>query len=256
MRRDLLVGGVVAALFGITLAQLGFFNAERFAFGLRNLGRFSQELVPPDIGVVPVAIRALGETIQMAFAGTLLGFLLALPLSVLGSTLLFPMPVIALVRFALAVVRTVPSLLWGLLFVIIVGLGPLAGTLALAVYTLGYLAKLYAEFFDGTDLEIVEAIRGVGANKVQIARFVLWPENVNEVLSQLLFLFEYNIRASTILGFVGAGGIGFYIQVYVQTLEYQRLATLLLLILAVVVGMDLFSAWVRRRYLVETSASA
>jgi phosphonate transport system permease protein len=79
---------------------------------------------------------------------------------------------------------------------------------------------------------------------------VLWPESANAVLSQLLFLMEYNVRASAILGFVGAGGIGFYMQVYVQTLDYQRLGTLLLLILGMVVLMDVFSAWLRRRYLV------
>ena len=146
-------------------------------------------------------------------------------------------------------VRTVPSLLWGVLFVILVGLGPLAGTLALAFYTSGYLAKLFAEFFEGTDPEVVEAIRGLGASKAQLVRFVLWPESANAVLSQLLFLMEYNVRASAILGFVGAGGIGFYMQVYLQTLEYRRLATLLLLILGMVVLMDLSSAWVRRRYL-------
>ena len=146
-------------------------------------------------------------------------------------------------------VRTVPSLLWGVLFVILVGLGPLAGTLALAFYTSGYLAKLFAEFFEGTDPEVVEAVRGLGASKAQLARFVLWPESANAVLSQLLFLMEYNVRASAILGFVGAGGIGFYMQVYLQTLEYRRLATLLLLILGMVVLMDLSSAWVRRRYL-------
>ena len=133
-----------------------------------------------------------------------------------------------------------------------VGLGPLAGTFALAFYTVGYLAKLYAEFFEGVDPEIIEAARGVGANRLHLARFVIWPESANSVLSQLLFMFEYNIRASAILGFVGAGGIGFYMQAYLNTLAYQRLATLLLMILALVLAMDLLSTWVRKRYLLSS----
>jgi len=126
-------------------------------------------------------------------------------------------------------VRTIPVLLWAILFVILVGLGPLAGTLGIAVYTVGYLAKIYAELFEGTDPEVLEG--------------------ANVLLSQLLFMLEYNIRASSVLGFVGAGGIGFVMQVYLQTLDYQRLATLLLLILAVVLVMDGISGWLRKHFL-------
>lgn len=251
MKRDLVLTAVIALALAVVLVQLGFFDIERLGQSAQNLLRFSRELVPPDLSVSRLALRALLETVQMAFAGTLLGFLLAVPVGVLGTASLFPLALVLPVRFFVAVIRTVPSLLWGLLFVIVVGLGPLAGMLALAFYTLGYLGKLFAEFFEGTDPEVIEAIRGLGASKTQLARFVIWPESANAVLSQLLFLLEYNVRASTILGFVGAGGVGFYIQVYVQTLEYQRLATLLLLILGMVVAMDFLSAWVRRRYLAE-----
>lgn len=252
MKRDLALSAVIVLLLGLTLGDLGFFDGQRLVRGLRNLLVFSRDNVPPDLGIVRLGLRALLETIQMAFAGTLLGFIMALPLGVLGTATLFRLPVVLPTRLIVAALRTVPSLLWGVLFVIIVGLGPLAGTLALAFYTVGYLAKLFAEFFEGTDPEVVEAVRGLGASKAQLARFVLWPENANAVLSQLLFLMEYNVRASAILGFVGAGGIGFYMQVYLQTLEYQRLTTLLLLILGMVVLMDVFSAWLRRRYLAAT----
>jgi len=188
----------------------------------------------------------------MAFVGTTLGFLLALPLGILGTRILFPRTVVVPARLLMAGIRTIPSLLWAVLLVIVVGLGPLAGTLALAAYTVGYLGKLYAEFFDGVDPEVIEAVRGAGASRLHLARFVLWPESANSVLSQLLFMFEYNIRVSSILGFVGAGGIGFYMYVYVNSLEYQRLATLLALIFLLVLGMDLASAWLRRRYLLRT----
>ena len=119
------------------------------------------------------------------------------------------------------------------------------------MYTIGYLAKLYAEFFDGVDPEVLEAVSGTGASRLQLARFVLWPEAANSVISQLLFMVEYNIRASSILGLVGAGGIGFYIQIYIQTLQYQRLMTVLILLLITVLAMDFISAWIRRRYILR-----
>ncbi|GBD10866.1 Phosphate-import permease protein PhnE [bacterium HR23] len=249
MRRDLLVLGGVALALGVVLGQLGFFNVERLGRGLVNAGRFARDLVPPDGSVLPIAVKALLETVQMAFAGTLLGFLLSLPLGILGARSLFPASLTSVARLVSAGVRTVPVLLWAILFVVIVGLGPLAGTLGIALYTVGYLAKLYAELFEGTDPEVVEAVRGVGASRLHLVRFVVLPEGANAVLAQLLFMLEYNIRASSILGFVGAGGVGFVMQVYLQTLEYQRLATVLLLILGVVLAMDGLSGWVRRRFL-------
>jgi len=249
VRRDSFVFGVCLLVLVALMAELGFFDLQRLADGIENLGTLSKDSVPPDTGILSTVTDALAETIQMAVAGTLLGFFIALPLGLLGTSALNPVAVIAPVRLLVAVLRTIPSLVWAILFVIVVGLGPLAGTLGIAIYTVGYLAKLYAEFFDGVDPEVMEAVSGTGASRLQLARFVLWPESANSVVSQLLFMVEYNIRASTILGFVGAGGIGFYIQVYVQTLQYQRLLTVLLLLLAVVLVMDVISAWVRRRYL-------
>ena len=201
--------------------------------------------------VLPSVAEALVETVQMAVAGTLLGFIVSLPFGFLGTGTLSPPGVIAVVRLIVAITRTIPSLVWAILFVIAVGLGPLAGTLGITVYTVGYLAKLYAEFFDGVDPEVLEAVSGTGASRLQLARFVLWPETANSVISQLLFMVEYNIRASSILGLVGAGGIGFYIQIYVQTLHYQRLLTVLILLLITVLAMDVISAWIRRRYILR-----
>jgi phosphonate transport system permease protein len=253
VRRDLLVMGGIGVALGVVLGQMGFFEGERMGRGLVNAGRFARDLFPPDASVTPTAVKAMLETVQMAFAGTLLGFLLSLPLGVLGVRFLFPRPVTYPARLLSAWVRTVPALLWAILFVIVVGLGPLAGTLGIALYTVGYLSKLYADLFEGTDPEVVEAVRGVGASRLHLVRFVVFPEGANGVLAQLLFMLEYNIRASAILGFVGAGGIGFLLQAYIQTLEYQRLATVLLLLLGVVLGMEALGGWVRRRFLLTPS---
>ena len=249
MRTNLFVTASVALFLGVVLGQLGFFDVARLARGLRNLGILTSEMFPPDVNVLPVAGKALWETAQMSFAGTILGFLISLPLSILGTRYLFSSPVSGLARLVAAGIRTVPVLLWAILFVILVGLGPLAGTLGIAAYTVGYLAKIYAELFEGTDPEVMEAVRSTGASKLHLVRFVVLPEGANAVLTQLLFMLEYNIRASSILGFVGAGGVGFVMQVYLQTLEYRRLATVLLLILLVVLMMDGVGAWLRKRFL-------
>lgn len=249
MRTDLFVMALVAVLLSVVLGQLGFFDAARLTKGLRNLGTLTLEMSSPDASVLPVAGEALWETVQMSFAGTMLGFIVSLPLSILGTRHLFSTPVSNLSRLIAAGIRTVPVLLWAILFVILVGLGPLAGTLGVAAYTVGYLAKIYPELFEGTDPEIMEAVRSTGASRAHLVRFVVLPEGANAILTQLLFMLEYNIRASSILGFVGAGGIGFIMQVYLQTLEYRRLATVLLLILLVVLVMDGLSAWIRKRFL-------
>jgi phosphonate transport system permease protein len=237
------------------LAHLGFFDLERLARGMRNLGILGSEMLPPDVGILPTVGAALWETVEMSFAGTLLGFLASLPLSILGTRRLFSSWISGIARFIAAGIRTIPVLLWAIIFVILVGLGPLAGTLGIAAYTVGYLAKIYADLFEGTDPEIMEAVRSTGASKLQLVRFVILPEAANAVLAQVLFMLEYNIRASSVLGFVGAGGLGFVIQIYLQSLDYQRLATILLLVLVIVLVMDGISAWLRRRYLLAAHTS-
>ncbi|HEU4346139.1 MAG TPA: phosphonate ABC transporter, permease protein PhnE [Candidatus Binatia bacterium] len=249
MNANLRVAAIIAVVLGAVLSHLGFFDAARLLKGLRNVRILTSDMIPPDLSVLPVAGRALWETVEMSFAGTLLGFLASLPLSVLGTRNLFHPLLSRMARFIAAAVRTIPALLWAIIFVIIIGLGPLAGTFGIAAYTVGYLAKIYADLFEGTDPEVLEAVASTGASKLHLVRFVYFPEGANAILTQLLFMLEYNIRASSILGFVGAGGLGFVMQVYLQTLEYRRLATVLLLILGVVLAMDGISAWLRKRYL-------
>jgi phosphonate transport system permease protein len=249
MNVNLRVAAIIALVLGTVLSHLGFFDAERLLKGLRNVRILTSDMIPPDLSVLPVAGSALWETVEMSFAGTLLGFLASLPLSVLGTRNLFHPLLSRMARFIAAAVRTIPALLWAIIFVIIIGLGPLAGTFGIAAYTVGYLAKIYADLFEGTDPEVLEAVASTGASKLHLVRFVYFPEGANAILTQLLFMLEYNIRASSILGFVGAGGLGFVMQVYLQTLEYRRLATVLLLILGVVLTMDGISAWLRKRYL-------
>ncbi len=255
MRPSFFVPLMVAAFLAASLAHLGLFDWQRLTRGVRNLGILGGEMVPPDLTILPTAAAALWETVEMSFAGTLLGFIAALPLSVLGTRNLFANWLSSLARFVAASIRTIPVLLWAIVFVILVGLGPLAGTFGIAAYTVGYLAKIYADLFEGTDPEIIEAVQSTGASKLQLVRYVIVPETANAILAQVLFMLEYNIRASSVLGFVGAGGLGLVIQIYLQSLDYRRLATVLLLVLAIVLVMDGLSAWLRKRFLLSTQGT-
>jgi phosphonate transport system permease protein len=253
--RRLVVLALIAALVA-TLRNVGLLDLERLARGVRNLAVFAAGLFPPNPSTLPTLGAAMLETIQIAFAGTAIGFALALPLSLLASPVLFGPVVTAPAKLLLALVRTVPALFWAIVFVVAVGFGPAAGTLAVAVYSLGYLGKLLYEIFDGVDPEVVEAVRSVGCSRAQLARYALLPEAANGILALLLFMFEYNVRASSIMGFVGAGGIGFYLVGYIQLLRYDLLLSGLLLTLAVVILIDRLSALVRRMFLVPVASPA
>jgi phosphonate transport system permease protein len=244
-----LAGLALGVVLVLSLADVGLLDAGRLGRGIRNIGEFAQLLFPPDASSLPTLLEAMVETIEIALTGTAIGFALALPLSLAASPVLFGPHVTGPVKLVLAAVRTVPALFWGIFFVVAVGLGPAAGSLGVALYSLGYLGKLLYETFDGVDPEVVEAVRSVGASPSQLARYAVLPEAANGVLAQLLFMFEYNVRASSIMGFVGAGGIGFYLLGYMQLLRYDLLLTALLLTLLVVVLIDRASSWVRRMYL-------
>lgn len=228
------------------LAGLGFLDPAQLARGVANAATFVRTLFPPDLRTLPVLLRAMWETIQIAYVGTVLGCGFAVPVAVLATHSLFGPAVTVPVRMLLVVIRTIPALLWALVFVAVFGLGPLAGACATACYTLGHLGKVFYEIFDGVDPEVLEAVSSIGCNRPQLLRFALAPEAANHMLSQALFVFEYNVRASTIMGFVGAGGIGFYMLGYVQLLQYQQLTTALLVTLGVVLLVDQLSAAVRR----------
>jgi phosphonate transport system permease protein len=240
---------VLALSIGLSLASVGLLDPARLGRGAMNISIFVTALFPPNPRVLGTVTKAMLETIQIAFAGTMLGFALALPLALAATRTLMGPTASSPARLLLALIRTVPSLLWGIIFVVAVGLGPAAGTLGIALYSAGYLGKILYETLEGVDPEVVEAVRSVGCGRLQLARYALLPEAANHILAQLLFILEYNIRASSIMGFVGAGGIGFYLLGYIQMLQYDSLSTALLVTLLVVVAVDWLSARIRRSVL-------
>jgi len=237
--------GAVVILGLISMQRIGLLDASKVRPALENLWEFAGALVPPNTEVLERLIDAMVETIEIAFVGTLLGFVISLPLAVLATRTLFGPLVSIPVRLLISAIRTVPSLLWGVVFVIAYGLGPEAGALGVAFYTVGFLAKLYYESFEAVDAEVLEAVKGAGTNRLQLITYAVLPESANALISHVLFMFEYNIRASTIMGFVGAGGIGYYMLGYVQLLQYDNLMMALILTFVVVIAVDSLSSRLR-----------
>ena len=234
----------------------------RLEGGMANLSTFFQESMwPPNWSVLeaqsyPVcehdveffcSVGYLGmiETLKIAFVATILGFIGALCLSSFAAKNLMPMYIAFPFRILLSATRSLPSLIWAIIFVIVIGFGPLAGVLAMTFYTVGYLGKLQYETFEGMPSDSLEVSKAMGLSHPATFTSVVIPETGNHLLSQLMFMFEYNVRHGTVIGIVGAGGIGYYINTYLKFLQYDKVLALLILIFLVVVVIDLLSLMVR-----------
>ena len=152
----------------------------------------------------------------------------------------------------MAGVRTFPSILWAILFVIMVGPGPFAGILAITMYTLGFVAKLQYKSMETVDADPMDAANAIGMSKLQVIRHVVMPESASHLFSHLLYMFDYNVRQTSILGLVGAGGIGFYIITHIKFFQYGKAAFFMLVVLLTVLVVDLISVKLRDRYVVKS----
>ncbi len=194
--------------------------------------------------------RALWTTLRIATLGTLLAALLALPLGLLAARNLHAPPPLAWgAKVALDVLRAIHTLVFGLFFVGIVGLGATAGILAVAAHSAGTLGKLLAEAIESLDMRPVDAVRSTGARSTQVFFLGVWPAVLPQFVSQVLYVWEFNIRDSTILGLVGAGGLGLLLSEAMSLFQWGRLTTLLLAIVLMVTAFDALSRTVRRRIL-------
>jgi len=208
---------------------------------------FVSRLFPPDWSVLDIAVEALVETVQMSLWGTTIGAILSVPIAVLSASNLAPLPLRWGANFLQNAVRSVPSIVLGLIFVAATGLGAPAGTLALGIYTIGYLGKFYQEAIEAVDPRSLEALRVSGANWLQIAQYGIFPQVLPLGLGYTLYMFEYNIRAASVLGVVGAGGIGFELVSYIRGFEYNKATTMMLVLLVVITGIDTLSSKLRQR---------
>jgi len=198
---------------------------------------------------LPDWLALLGDTLLMAYVGTVFGAFAALLLSFPAAATLAPPRVVAVARRMLEVARTVPTLVLALVFVYAFGLGPFAGVLAIAVHTAGALGKLFAEEHENANLGPMEAVRSVGGSWPLQMRYGILPQSLPGMLSLGLLRFEINVREASVLGIVGAGGIGEELYLAVRQFEYQDISAILLLILATVAAIDLACGALRRRVL-------
>jgi phosphonate transport system permease protein len=192
-------------------------------------------------------VGATLETVQMALAGTFLALVVAFPLGFLAARNTTPHRFVYFgVRAVLNLVRTVPDLALGLLFVAAVGLGAFAGTLALAMHTATVLGKLLSESVENIDEGVVEAIRATGAGYPQVLSFAVLPQILPDLISFTLYRLETNIRAASVLGLIGAGGIGYLMNTSFRTFQYQEAAAIVLVLIALVMVVDYLSARLRK----------
>ena len=240
---------VAGAVYGFAFNGLNI-GLDQFREAPASVARFLSDLVPDSAAQVG-AIRfgklahSLLQTVLMALLGTTFGILLCWPLAALGAKNLGPTGLRPLVRFGLNAVRTVPSLLWGLICVAAVGLGPLAGVLALTAYSVGYLSKFFYEAFEAAEPGPPDALSEIGASGLQRFVHAVWPASKAPVCSSCLFMFEYNIRAASVLGVVGAGGIGADLSRFFAWRDFPPVLACLGMLLAVVVVVDAISTRLR-----------
>ena len=220
-------------------------DAGRVADSGDRIGAFFDRMFPPDWSVLPTVIQGSLETFHIALLGTVASIVLSLVLGVLAARSVTPPVIHVPLKWLLATIRAIPLILVAMLMVGAVGLGPLPGILAIAFHSTGMLAKFYAEAIESLPAGSLAALDSAGATWLQKLRFGAWPLIAPDMVRDTLFRFELNIRESLVLGLVGAGGIGFYIQTYVRTFQYDKAATLTIVVVIFVVLIELLNHVVR-----------
>jgi phosphonate transport system permease protein len=193
-------------------------------------------------------LKMLGETILISYVGTLLGAVVAFALNFFAAENTSPSPWLRFaVRRLLEFARTVPGIVFALIFVIAFGLGPMAGVLALAIHSAGALGKLFAEIVENADMKPVEGVRSTGASWLSCMRFAVLPQVSAGYASYALLRFEINVREASVMGFVGAGGIGQELIVAIRKFYYSDVSAILLTIIVTVFVIDIMTGWIRAR---------
>jgi phosphonate transport system permease protein len=251
------VAGVVVAGYLAWLWVKFGLTPELLWKGVSRLALFIVEMLPPDpcvraeppletVCYTGEFLSATGETLGMAFLGTLFAAIIAFPLAFLGASNVVRNRIVHfIVRRFFDMFRGIPSLIWALIFVASIGLGPMAGVLALMMSDFAALAKMGAEAIENTDRKPVEGVTATGATRLQILRFALLPQVLPVQLSQALYFFESNVRSAAVLGIVGAGGIGYYFSDLARNGEWPMVAFILIVFLILVAAIDVISKRLR-----------
>ncbi|MDF2049656.1 phosphonate ABC transporter, permease protein PhnE [Arthrobacter sp. Cr_A7] len=223
------------------------FNFAKLGEGTANMGEFLSRLFPPDFSKFGTIAALLVETLQMAIVGTVLGAVLSLLVAFTAASNIAPPWLYYPARWLMNIIRSVPDLVFALMFVSAVGLGPFAGILAMTLGSLGSIGKIFAEAMESVDRGPVTAMEAVGASKRQVIHYGIVPQAAPLLVSYTLLLFEGNVRGATILGLVGAGGIGLELTTAMRMYDYGHLSAIIICIIALVTVIDQGSALIRRR---------
>lgn len=237
----------LAMLYGFCF-RVGGIDLARLVEGLPRLASWIGRAWPPNLEDLDAVLRGAAETVAIATLGTTLGAIVAVPLCLAAAHNLAPSPLVYWpARALLNGLRSIDTFVFALLFVAAVGLGPFSGILGLALHVSGSIAKLWSEEIEAADPRPIEAAAVTGASRLLVVRHALLPAVAPQLASAVLYMWEFNIRSSTVLGLVGAGGIGQQLKNAVDLLDFPRLATILGVVLVMVALADALSALVRRR---------
>jgi len=241
--------GLPVAIVGLSIFSVWWLDISfaQIGPGLSQLAKFIGLMIPPSTGGhLQLFLKAMGETLAIAFLGTLSAAVVAVPLALLAAENTSPHGVIRFfVRRVLDVIRGIDTLIWALVFVGVVGLGPFAGVLAIAVSDTGGLGKLFSEAIEATRARERETIVASGGTSWMGFRFGLLPQVLPIIAGQILYFFESNTRSATIIGIVGAGGIGLQLSEQIRTYDFDQVALIVLLILIAVAAIDWISGKLR-----------
>lgn len=243
--------GVVVGLFGLFVFALWRldFSFDRIGDGVIQLGRFVVLMVPPSAGSwsrILLLLHGLGETLAIAFLGTLAAAILAFPFGFLAARNVVAHRLLHfLTRRGLDTIRGVDTLIWALIWINVVGLGPFAGVLAIMSSDFGAFGKLFSEAIEAADHRPIEGITSTGGSRLAAIRFGILPQILPVIAGQVLYFFESNTRSATIIGIVGAGGIGLWLTEAIRTLEWREVSLIVLMILVTVAVIDQISGRIR-----------
>ncbi|MDT8410618.1 MAG: phosphonate ABC transporter, permease protein PhnE [Wenzhouxiangellaceae bacterium] len=239
----------------VLLVSMTLWSAHGIGFSLIELvcniaggTRLLAESWPPDFAFLPRLFEPMLETVFIAIIGTVAGGIMAIPVAILAARNLTPNRLTWWVdRNFMNVLRTLPDLFLAMLFATAVGFGPVAGALALTIFTIAVISKLYSESLESIDMGLPEAVRAAGGNWFQMIQFGALPQAMQQYVSYALYAFELNIRASVVLGLVGAGGIGMILETQRANFEYERVTMIILAVLVAVLIIEEISEAIRKR---------
>ena len=246
---DVLIWGGVAVILLISIDDVDLKNISAVVANSDRIELFAGDLLRPDFTKWPLFVAKMWETVQIALWGTFLAVFLGVPLGLAAARNIAPFWVVTPVRWLMNLLRSIPDLVMGLLFVVAVGLGPLAGVLAIALNTAGVLAKLFSEAVESIDKGPVEGVRATGASQLHEIVWGVIPQVAPLWTSFALYRFESNSRSATVLGLIGAGGIGQVLFESMNGFEFRDVSAIVIIVVIAVTLIDMLSQAMRKRLL-------